>query len=73
MIPITKIRKLEKEVEELIAKLDETTDSKVTDELLKKLTELQQKNPTEREKYEGMKKEVIRAKASFASRMLKKK
>ena len=51
MIPITEIRKLEKEVEELIAKLDETTDSKVTDELLKKLTELQQKNPTEREKY----------------------
>jgi len=73
MIPITEIRRIEKEVEELMAKLDETTDNKVTDELLKKLTELQQKNPTEREKYEGMKKEVMRAKASFAGRMLKKK
>jgi hypothetical protein len=73
MFPITEIRRIEKEVEELMAKLDETTDNKVTDELLKKLKELQQKNPTEREKYEDMKKEVIRAKASFTGRMLKKK
>jgi len=73
MIPITEIRKIEKEVEELMEKLDKTTDSEVTDELLKKLAELQQKNPAEREKYEEMKKAVIRAKASFAGRMLKKK
>jgi glutamate synthase domain-containing protein 3 len=66
---LTEIRKIEKEVEELMGKHDKTTDSEVTDELLKKFPELQQKNPIEREKYEEMKKFVIRAKASFAGHM----
>lgn len=69
----TKIDELEKKVKELMGELDKTTNPAVLQELLDKLSELQQVNPKNHEKYEAMKKVVARTRANFAGRLLMKK